>query len=135
MANRLYNPARQSFLEGGIAYLTDTIRLVLVGAGYVPDTTTDQFLSSIPAGQRIATSSPLIGKTSTNGIANAAAVVYPPLSGPLVMYLVLYQDTGSDASSRLIALWDSAVNLPFMPNGGTLTVKWDTDANNGIFKL
>lgn len=135
MTNRLYDPGRQAFLDGDIAYLTDTIRLVLVGVGYVPNTVTDQFLSSIAPGDRVATSGPLVAKTSTNGVADAADVVFPVLAGPLVQYLVLYQDTGADFTSRLIALWDSVAGMPFAPSGAGLIVRWDNNPNVGIFKL
>jgi len=48
--------------------------------------------------------------------------------------LDIYQHTGVDATSRLIANIDSATGLPFTPNGGDATITWDSGANK-IFKL
>lgn len=134
MANRLYDKGRQRYLEGQIAFLTDTIRLVLVTAGYVPNTFLDEFLSSILVVQRVATSSPLIGKTASNGVADSDDVPFLALGGPPFSYMVLYKDTGAAATSPLIALWDTVAGMPFTPNGGNLLIEWDS-TGAGIFKL
>lgn len=134
MGNRLYDKGRQAILEGLIPYLTDTIKLVLVSGAYVPNTATDQFLSAIAPAQRVATSGALTGKTAIDGVADADDVSFLALVGPPVSYLVLYQDTGADATSRLIALWDTVAGMPFAPNGGNVFVEWDNGPSK-IFKL
>lgn len=134
MANALYDLGRQAFLEGSIAYLTDDIKAVLVSSGYTPSTTTNQFLSDIPGGSRVATSGNLASKTSTAGVANAAAVTFTAVTGAQCLYLVLYKDTGTAATSPLIAIFDTATGLPVTPSGGDITITWDTGANK-IFKL
>lgn len=134
MANALYDLGRQAFLEGSIAYLTDNIKAVLVSSGYTPSTTTHQFLSDIPGGSRVATSGNLASKTSTAGVANAAAVTFTAVTGAQCLYLVLYKDTGTAATSPLIAIFDTATGLPVTPSGGDITITWDTGANK-IFKL
>lgn len=134
MANALYDLGRQAFLEGTIAYLTDNIKAVLVSSGYTPSTTTHQFLSDIPGGSRVATSGNLASKTSTAGVANAAAVTFTAVTGAQCLYLVLYKDTGTAATSPLIAIFDTATGLPVTPSGGDITITWDTGANK-IFKL
>ena len=48
--------------------------------------------------------------------------------------MLIYKDTGDNATSPLIALIDSATGLPITPNGGDIIVVWDNGANK-IFKL
>lgn len=135
MANAMYTKALQSFLEGGIAWLTDNIKVVLVdSAAYTPAVTTHQFLSDIPAGARIATSANLTGKTSTGGAASASNAVFSAASGAQSEYVVLYKDTGTATTSNLIYFMDTMTGLPVTPNGGDITLAWDTGPNK-IFKL
>lgn len=132
--NALYDKGRQSFLEGGIAWLTDNIKVVLVSAGYVVNLATDQFLSDIPAPSRIATSANMTGKTSTAGVASANNQTFPTVSGASVIAAVIYQDTGVPGTSRLVAYIDTATGLPVVPSGGDIIIEWDTGVNK-IFKL
>ena len=134
MSNALYDKGRQAFLEGSIAWLTDNIKAVLVTSGYTPSTGTDQFLSDVPGGDRVATSGNLASKTSTSGVADAADLTFTAVSGSAVAYVVLYKDTGTAGTSPLILIIDTATNLPVTPNGGDITVQWDNGANK-IFKL
>lgn len=132
--NVLYDFGREGFLGAEINWTGDTIKMVLCDATYVANTATDQFLSAIGAGSRVATSGAFTGKTKTAGVADADDVVYPALVGPVITQMVIFQDTGADVTSRLIAYINSAINLPFLPTGGNLTVEWDGGPNK-IFKL
>lgn len=135
MANAMYTKGRQAFLEGSIAWLTDNIKInLLSAASYTPVLATDQFLNVIPGGAIIATSANLASKTSTGGTANAANVTFSAVSGGQASYVGIYKDTGTSSTSPLIALLDTATNLPVTPNGGDITVQWDTGANK-IFTL
>jgi hypothetical protein len=135
MSNALYDKGRQAFLEGGVAYLTDNIKAVLVDSGqYTVNLATHQFLSDIAAGARIATSGNLASKTSTAGVAGAANVTWTAVTGVQSEYVILYKDTGTATTSALLAFIDTATGLPVTPNGGDITVTWDTGANK-IFKL
>jgi hypothetical protein len=138
MANFIYDKAREKFLNADIDWLTDTIKAVLVDtAAYSPAPTTHEFLSDIPVGDRIATSAALTGKTSnapTGGVADADNVTWPTVTGDPSEALVLIKDTGSAATSPLIAYIDRATGLPVTPNGGDITVTWDNGSNR-IFKL
>lgn len=135
MSNALYDKGRQAFLEGSIAYLTDNIKAVLVDSGaYTVNLGTHQFLSDIASGARIATSGNLASKASTAGVASAANVTWAAVSGVQSEYVILYKDTGTATTSPLISFMDTATGLPVTPNGGDITVTWDTGANK-IFKL
>ena len=135
MANALYDKGREGFLGGSIAWDTDAIKTILVDTGtYTVNLATDQFLSSVPVGARVATSANLTSPTITDGTADAADVTYTAVSGASVEALVMYQDTGVEGTSRLIAYVDTATGLPVTPNGGDITVQWDNGTNK-IFKL
>ena len=133
MANRLYDLGRESFLKGEISWSGDNIKACLVdSASYTPDTAADQFLSDMSG--VVATSGNLASKTTTDGVADAADVTFSSVIGNQSEYIVVYQDTGTPSTSRLIALVDTATGLPVTPNGGDIVVQWDSAANK-IFKL
>lgn len=135
MANALYGLGRQLILEGGIAMLTDNLKIVLVDtATYTVDIDVHDFLDDIPAGERVATSANLTTKTTTLGVFDADDVTFSSVTGDPSEAVVLYKDTGSAATSPLIAYIDTATGLPVTPNGGDITVTWDSGADK-IFKL
>tara|TARA_R110000803_G_scaffold209053_1_gene278232 strand:- start:254 stop:664 length:411 start_codon:yes stop_codon:yes gene_type:complete len=136
MANALYDLGREAFLSGDITWDGDAIKTILVDSAlYTPNLATDQFLSDVPAGSRTATSSDLVSKTVTAGVADAGDVTYSavPIDDPQE-YVVIYQDTTVEGTSRLIALIDTATGLPVTPNGGDIIVQWSSGADK-IFKL
>jgi len=135
MANALFDKGRQAFLEGAIAWNTDSIKIVLIDAAdYTVDLANHQFLSDIPVAARVATSDALASKTSNAGVADAADVTWPLVTGDQCEAIVIFQDTGSAATSRLIAYIDTATGLPVTPNGGDITVQFDNGSNK-IFRL
>ena len=135
MANVLYNSGRQKFLEGSISWSSDNIKAILVDTGVYTFSTAHDFLDDITGGSIIATSGNFASKTTTDGIADAADVTFTAVSTPTsVEALVIYKDSGSAATSPLIAYIDTATGLPVTPNGGDITVAWDNSTNK-IFKL
>lgn len=134
MTNALYPKAREAFLNGDIDWTADTIKAVLVDTGSYTYSTAHDFLDDVPSGARVATSSALASKTSTDGVADAADLVLAAVTGSTVEALVLFVDTGVEATSRLIAYIDTATGLPVTPNGGNVNVIWDNTGNK-IFKL
>lgn len=134
MANALYDPARESFLRGEIAWQTADIREVLVDlADYTPSMA-HQFLSSIPVAARVATSASLTGKTTTAGVADANDPVFAGATGDQAEAIVGYVHTGSDATARLIYYIDSATGLPVTPNTGDINHVFSNGADR-IFRL
>jgi len=133
MANALFEKGRQKFLEGSILWLTDNIKCILVN-GYTVNLSLHEFLSDVPGGNITATSPNLATKTSTGGVADAADVTFSAVVGPASQQVIIYKDTGSAATSPLIAYIDTALGLPVTPGGGDIIVQWDNGANR-IFKL
>lgn len=136
MSNALYGKGRQAFLDGDIDWSADTIKAILIDtASYTVNINTDEFLSDIPGGAIIGAAQTLGSKTSTLGVADAADISFTSLSSaPTIEALVIYKDTGSGATSRLIAYIDTATGLPVAAGATQVDVAWDSGANK-IFKL
>lgn len=138
----LFNGALQAFLEGGIAWLTDNIRVMLVDHSVdTPVPATDNFFSDIAAGARRGNSGgsaranmPLLGtKTSTAGVADAADVTITAITGGLTLSsAVVFRDSGADGTSRLIAFINTGPGFPFSTSGGDGILVWNA---SGIFTL
>jgi len=146
MANALYDKARESFLSQNPAldWDTDTIKCFLIdSASYTVNLATHQFLSDVAGGSRKGNNggatdadAPTLGtKTVVAGVADAADVTLTAVTtGGTYEYILIYKSTGTESTSPLIALIDTATGLPVTPNGADITIQWDNGANK-IFKL
>jgi hypothetical protein len=135
MANALYDHGREGFLAGDIDWDGDNIKLVFVDeADDTIDLENDEDLADRAGASRVATSGNLASKTVTAGVADAADVTVSAVSGDQFESIDIYQDSGVEATSRLICNIDTATGLPCTPNGGDITVQFDSGANK-IFKL
>lgn len=133
MANALYPTYKQLILGAGLNLTSLNLKVVLVDTGAYTYNAAHDFLDDIAVGARIATSGNLASKTVTNGTFDAADITITAVSGATVEALVIYNDTGSAATSNLICYMDTGVTgLPFTPNGGDVTIQWNA---SGIFAL
>jgi hypothetical protein len=135
MANAIYPLAKQSFLSQSpsIDLDTDTIKTALVAAGYTYSTS-HQYYSSVSSSV-VGVSATLANKSITNGVFDADDVTFSSVTGSAVTQIVIYKDTGTAASSPLIAFFDSPTSgLPITPNGGNITIAWSNDSSK-IFKF
>ena len=135
MANALFDRGRQGFLDAEVDWSVDDIKLILVDhTDDTPDPAVDDFLDDILVAARVATSGNFATKTSTDGVADADDVVLSTVTGDEAESIVIFHDTTVETTSLLIAFIDTATGLPVTPNGGDITVVWDSGANR-IFKL
>lgn len=140
MANLLFPRARQGFLTGRIDWATATIKVSLL-RGYSYNAT-HQWVSDVLAAGTLVATQTLASKTDTDGVADAADVTFPTVAaGASVPHLLIYQSSavtgGADVATsaqRIIALIDTASNLPITPNGGDINIIFDAGANR-IFAL
>jgi hypothetical protein len=134
MANALFDPGREGFLDGSIDWDTDDIRVMLVRSTYAFDAT-DKFVADLGAVDN-GRSAALAGKTVTNGVADANDTSLVATAANASSALVLFKHTGADATARLICFIDTpSAGLPFTPSAGqTVNITWDSGANR-IFKL
>lgn len=135
MANALYDKGREGFLAGTNDWDTNTIKITLVDAAdYTKDLAAHDNIDDVIAGARVATSAALTSKTVTNGVADAADVTLSAVTGDPSEQIVIWEDSGTESTSSLLVNIDTATGLPVTPNGGDITVAWDSGANR-IFKL
>jgi len=126
--NALFDNGRQAFLEGRVAWLTDTIRAALVdtsAGNYVCNLETDETLESIPEGAIVAISEPFQNKTAHAGVGACPRARFKLVSGPMAGALVLFKDGGSPAASPLICYLDTGPGIPVTPAGGPVEIEWD----------
>ena len=133
MANALYDKGREGFLDGTIDWDTDNIKVALIDTGVYTVNLSTHSASSDLLGIVDETAN-LSSKTVTDGVADAADETITAVTGVTVEALVIYQDTGTPGTSRLIAYIDTATGLPLTPNGGDVTIEWDRGSNR-IYKL
>lgn len=131
MSSNVYPKALTAFGRGQIDLLTANIKCALIDNADEIYNADDEFLSDITAAGIIAVSGALTSKTFGllgPGIFDAADVVLPAVSGEPSESVLVFIDTGTPETSRVLALLDAFV----VPNGNALTVEWDAA---GIFQI
>ena len=132
MANAIYTPAKKLFLDGDLDLLTDTIKVTLVDLADYTFSAAHDFIDDVPAGARVATGT-LASKTTTSGVFDAADTTFTSVTGDVSEALVLWKDTGVEATSPVIAFLDTGVTgLPVTPVGTNIIVQWNA---SGILSL
>lgn len=128
MANALYD-------KGLIDWDTNNIKCALIDtADYTVNLATHDNWDDVPSAARVAISGNLAGKSVTDGVADATDVVLSAVVGDPCEAIIIFADSGTESTSRLIAYIDSATGLPITPNGGDITIVWNNGADK-IFKL
>lgn len=132
MANALYPKWKEQLLQ----FTTNnnlsagTVKVALVSSAYTYSSA-HQFYSSVTG--VVGTPQTLGTKTFTSGTFDAADVTFTAVTGSQAVALVIYIDTGTAATSPLVAFIDTGVtNLPVTPNGGDISIVWNA---SGIFAL
>ena len=141
MANALYPLAKQAMLSPGIDLSAGTVKAMLVstksanGAGnFYTYTAAHQFLSDVAAGSIVSAGIVMTTKTVANGVFNADPVTWAAVIGNEVDAIIIYIDTGTSTTSRLIGYFDTLTGFPLTPSGADIQAVWDTGANK-IFAL
>ena len=135
MANGLYYKAKEALLEGLLDLTDDSIKVALVRSSYSVDLSAHEYYSDISS-DVAASSSVLSGRSTTNGIFDAENVTIENYGSSGFSYLIIYKDTGTASTSRLIAYIDTADGLPVSSSSSTIsiTINW-SDTINKIFSL
>ncbi len=113
----------------------DTIKIAYCSSAYTPDRDADHYLADIPGGAIKATGT-LAGKSFTGAALDATDNAATSTPGDTITQAVIYQDTGSSATSRLIRKIsaDTYAGFPFLTNGANINIVWPNDTNK-IFKF
>ena len=136
MVAALYDHGRNEFLNGNLDWVNDDIRVALVDTGtYTVDLANDQDMADV-SGIVAQSSASIASKSAAAGVADGDDHVISSVSGATIEAMVLYLHTGTPANDTLIAYLDQndVTGLPLTPNGGDVTIAWDSGANK-IFKL
>lgn len=133
MANALYPKAKEAFLGAQINMSSNTIVIALIDTGQYSYSSSHQYLSDISEAA-IISSATLANKTVSDGVFDSDDATFTSVTGANAEALILYQSTGTNSTSRLIAYIDSATGLPILPNGGDITVVFSSGASK-IFSL
>jgi len=139
MANGVYNKFLAALAAGSIDLTSGTFKMVLCdSATYTADLTDsgDEFLSDISGGARLTTGT----LTTTFGVlasrvfdASDFTGTFPdPGGGATGEILVIYKDTGVEATSPLLFYYDTITGLPMTLDGTDDTVQFNA---SGIWKL
>lgn len=136
MGNVVYPKALEAFLGADIDLLVDTIKVLPVSSTYVYNAAHD-FLDDVGAGARIDAAATLAGKTVTGGVFDSST--NPTFNGisnvETLDALIVYQHTGVESTSHLIAFIDTRGDttlIHVLGDGGPLQVVW---AAAGIFGI
>lgn len=135
MSNALFDAGREGILDRTVDVTAATVKAALV-KGYT-FSAAHKFLSDLTGagGTIVGTPVALASKTYTAGVLDASDVVFSAVpTDTSTAFLVIYNDTGTATTSRLIVFMDTATGLPVTPNGGDVDVTWDNTANK-IFAL
>lgn len=134
MANALYPKWKEQLLQftANNNLSAGTVKVALIDTGTYTYSSTHQFWSSASAAS-VGTPQTIGSKTFTNGLFDGADVTFTAVTGASAEALILYIDTGSAATSPLVAYIDTSVTgLPVTPNGGDISIQWNA---SGIFQL
>lgn len=134
--NALYSKAKEALLAAGLDLTASTIKAVPVDLGqYTPNLATDANLSDIPSGALSATAVALTTKTHALGVFDADDVTFAAVVlSKVVSAYVIYNDTGTASTSKLVCIIDTGTGLPLTASGADVIASWDNGANK-IFKL
>jgi hypothetical protein len=143
MSDLIFNAGKAGIMNGTIDLIHDDIKMMLVNSVYIPDAdqsfvnegTVEDPAHNEVSGQGYARKG-LGGKVITKDILYdkarfcADSVIYPILKTPTVSGIIIFKDTGNDATSTLIMFIDSG--FPFTPKEVTMTITW---SEGGILTL
>jgi hypothetical protein len=109
--DRWYPKAKEALLAGLVDVPEDDIVVILLTSGYAYSDA-HEFLSSVPEGARLKASAPLGSKSIANGILKATDPLnIPAVPADTVPALVVVQDTGDAATSRLLVYRDGVERI------------------------
>ena len=132
MANRIYKVGcAQHLWAANLNWNSDNIKMIAATSGYTPNTNTDEFVNPAIAGGNIVARSPnFTTKSSVAGVLKADNPVFSSVTGSTITQFVVFDDSGSDATSELLILYDTATSgLPVTPNGGNITFQFAGSPN------
>lgn len=127
MADKLYPKFKAQTMIGAINLSSAALvmRALLIDASDYTYSDAHEFLSDVPAGARIKTTNPLSGKAvnMTTAAFDSDDPTAQSVTGENIQRLILFIDTGTEATSRLVFYKDSSIStVPFTPDGSDIRI-------------
>lgn len=97
--------------------------------GQAINVTVLDFIDDIPSGARIATATLTLIDPAIGGVLDANDVTFTSVTGDQSEVLIIWKDTGTEATSPLLIIFASATGLPLTPDGNNVTLTWDNGAS------
>lgn len=133
MANAIYPKYKEALLDAlaNVDLNDGTVKVALVDTGTYTYSAAHDFLDDLSG--VVGTAQTIDNTTVADGVFDGDNVTFTAVTGNSVEALVIYIDTGTAGTSRLVAYIDTSVTgLPVTPNGGDITITWNA---SGIFAL
>lgn len=135
MANAVYPKFKELALGAGGNLSAGTVKATLIDTANYTYSAAHQYYSSVGGSARVGTAVTLGSKTLTDGVFDAADISFTGLSSaPTIEALIIWVDSGVEATSPLVAYIDTATGLPVSAGATQVDVAFDAGANK-IFKL
>lgn len=133
MANALYPKWKEAIMQATSgSSLTGTLKAALIDTADYTYNSAHDFWDDASAGV-VGTPQTIGNKTYTNGVLDGDNVTFSAVTGDPCEAIILFLDTGTPSTSRLVAYIDTGVTgLPVSPNGGDITISW---SGSGIYQL
>lgn len=135
----MYTNGVQQIMAANVDLVNDEIAVLLIDtAKYMVDLENHESQADIPLGA-VLSEIVLTGNTLDDTTFRADDPTFSAVTGDQVGAIVILKDTGEYSTSVLLAYLDentpgSPVDFPIIPDGGDITLRWDT-GTAGIFKL
>jgi len=140
MANFIYNAAKVSLGKEEIDWVNDTVKVAMTTSTYTPDKDTDVYFSDITnevsgtgytaGGFTLANKTVTQDNTNDRAVYDADDISESPVTIAAYRYLVVYQSTGVDSTSRLLCLIDLGSDQTV--DNDILDITWTA---SGVFYL
>jgi hypothetical protein len=126
MANTVYPKYMEAVIQASSgSSLAGTLKAVLIDTADYTYSAAHDFYDDVSVGA-VGTPQTIGSKTYTNGLLDGADVTYTAVTGDPCEAVIIFLDTGTPSTSRLVAYLDTGVTgLPVTPNGGDITITWN----------
>lgn len=140
MANAIPNSFKKHIMNGGIDLDTDTIKVMLLDSNHSNDIDAQEFIDDVSAnevegtgytagGAALASKAVTQDDTDDEGVFDAADLTWSN-STITARYAAIYKDTGTPATSPIVAIIDFGEDK--VSSAGNFTITW---AAEGILNL
>jgi hypothetical protein len=130
----VYGKAKELILNGDLDITNSDIRVLFVKSSYSPNRTVHEHVSDIGSSSISQRTTQLQNVTNNLGVIDADDFLSIVYNGQAFNAFVLYKNTGSDTTSKLIAYIDTSVGLPYSGSSEALplSIVWDNGQNKII---